>query len=115
MEIEYANKAVSRYFMDFGLMGKKRGMDMAKAVKRRFDQLRAADTFLDFLSLGLGKPHQLAANLKGRYGISVTGNIRLIVKPGVEQLDSVSLGKCKTVTIEGVVDYHGTKIEWIIP
>jgi proteic killer suppression protein/toxin YoeB len=115
VEIEYANNAVSKYFMDFGLMGKKKGMDMAKAVKRRFDQLRAADTFLDFLSLGLGKPHQLTANLNGRYGISVTGNVRLIVRPVVERLDSASLGTCKTIIIEGVVDYHGTKIEWIIP
>ena len=101
--------------MDFGLMGKKKGMDMAKAVKRRFDQLRAADTFLDFLSLGLGKPHRLTANLKGRYGISVTGNIRLIVRPEATNFDSVSLGTCKKIIIEGVVDYHGTKTEWLIP
>lgn len=96
-------------------MGKKIGMETARAVKKRVDQLRAADNFFMYIRLGLGRPHPLPGTLKGRYGIRVTRNIRLIVKPMCEQLDSLSLQACKAIIIEGVADYHGTNIEWIIP
>jgi HTH-type transcriptional regulator/antitoxin HigA len=51
----------------------------------------------------------LKGNLKGYYGISVSGNIRLIVKPDVKRLDPASLRECDTVIIKGVVNYHGQK------
>ena len=115
MKIEYLNDNVEKYFNDFNLMKKDKGADLAKAVKRRFDQLKAAENFNIYLDTGLGKPHPLHENLKGRYGISINGNIRLVVKPDFETLDPISLKGCKTIIIEGVVDYHGQKIEWIIP
>jgi len=106
---------VKRYFENFELMGKEKGTDLSRAVKKRYDQLKASINFGIYLKVGLGRPHPLYGNLKGCYGISVTGNIRLIVRPKVDSLDPDSLIQSDTVIIEGVMDYHGKKNEWIIP
>ncbi len=108
-------RTVEEYFSDFKLMKKKIGVDLTRGVKKRYDQLKAAANFSIYLSTGLGKSHSLVGNLKGCYGINISGNIRLIVKPNVENLDPVSLKKCDLVIIKGVMDYHGQKHEWLIP
>lgn len=96
-------------------MKRNKGNDLARNVKKRFDQLRAAENFGQYLNTGLGKPHPLHADLKGYYATHITGNLRLIVMPESENLDPESLRECSTVIIKGVMDYHGQKYEWIIP
>lgn len=75
----------------------------------------ASPNFQLFISLGLGKPHRLYGDLNKCYGISITGNYRLIVKPVCNEIDINSLKCCDTVIVKGVVDYHGEKYNWIIP
>ncbi len=96
-------------------MKKEIGDDRARATKKRLDQLKAALNFSSYLTTGLGKPHPLYENLKGYYGVTITGNMRLIVKPDAESLEPEALKECKTVVIKGVMDYHGRKNEWLIP
>lgn len=115
MKFQYENQAVEKCFDDFDLMKRKIGKDLTRNIKKRYDQLKAAANFGIYLTTGLGKPHPLTGNLKGYYGISVSVNIRLIVKPDAESLDPASLIKCDSVIIKGVVDYHGQKQEWLIP
>ncbi|MEW6622137.1 MAG: hypothetical protein AB1420_03230 [Bacillota bacterium] len=115
MLVEYESESVRIIFNDFEMMKKEIGKDRARATKKRIDQLKASDNFSIYLTTGLGKPHPLYENLKGYYGITITGNIRLIVKPDVESLDPEALKACDTVIIKGVMDYHGRKNEWIIP
>lgn len=115
MEIEFDDKKVKTLFDDFNLMAKKKGIDLTKMIKKRYDQLRAAETFADYLSTGLGKPHTLVGNRSSMYGINITGNIRLIVKPVSEDLRLESLKSCIKVIIKGVEDYHGDKTTTYIP
>ncbi len=115
MLIEYENESVRKFFNDFDLMKKKIGNNRARATKKRLNQLKAAINFSIYLATGLGKPHPLYENLKGYYGINITGNVRLIVKPDVESLEPEILKECDTVIIKGVMDYHGRKNEWLIP
>lgn len=115
MEIKFDNKKVKALFNDFTLMATKKGLKITKTIKRRYEQLKAAETFADYLLTGLGKPHKLSGNKQGTYGISITGNIRLIVKPLVKDLSAGSLSKCKEVIIKGAEDYHGGKITTYIP
>ncbi len=115
MELKYKKPLVEKYFNDFTLMSRKKRQDIAKNVKKRCDQLKAAENLGIYLSTGLGKPHPLYENLKGCYGISITGNVRLVIRPDIENLDPDSLKECDSVIIEGVMDYHGKKHEWIIP
>lgn len=114
MKFEYSKPSVEKCFNDFNLMRKEIGDELAKGVKKRLGELRAAANFSIYLSTGLGKPHPLSGNLKGFYSISISGNFRLIVKPEAPGLDPESLEKCDLIIIRGVVDYHGQKHEWLI-
>jgi plasmid maintenance system killer protein len=113
VDFKYESRSVEKYFSDFKLMKKKLG-NLARNTKKRYEQLKAAANFSIYLSTGLGKPHSLAGNLKGYYGINISSNIRLVVRPDVENLDPASLEKCDSVIIKGVLDYHGQKYEWLI-
>ncbi len=114
MKLKYENRLLEKYFSDFELMKRKIGKRLTRNTKKRYDQLRAAPNFSIYLSTGLGKPHPLAGNLKGYYGINISSNLRLIVRPDVESLDPASLRECDLVIIKGVLDYHGQKHEWLI-
>jgi plasmid maintenance system killer protein len=113
--VEYETSSIKSYFDDFTYMNEKIGNDLTKAVKKRFDQLKASRTFGVYLSTGLGKPHRLYYDLDGYYGVSLSANIRLIIKPDSVSLELCVLNKCDSVIIKGVEDYHGKKQEWIIP
>lgn len=49
----------------------------------------------------------LEGDRKGAYSLRVSANYRLIVKPKTKDLSVESLKNCDTLTIEGVIDYHG--------
>lgn len=115
MKIKFDNLKVEALFMDFHLMSKKKGKDFTKMVKKRYEQLKAAETFADYLSTGLGRPHALTENKKGMFGVTITKNIRLIVEPIIDDLTYESLMKCKEVIIKGAEDYHGRKTTIYIP
>ena len=115
MLIEYENDTIEDIFSDFDLMKKKIGDEWTRTVKLRLDQLKASSNFSNYLTNGLGKPHPLFENLKGYYGIGITVNVRLVVKPDSINLDPKELKNCETVVIKGVMDYHGKKINWYIP
>jgi len=113
--IEYENESVRKLFNDYQTLKKKIRNDRARATKKRIDQLKASRNFSIYLTTGLGKPHPLRKNLRGYYGISITDNVRLIIRPDAESTEPEVLEQCDTVIIKGVVDYHGDKNEWLIP
>lgn len=115
MQIQYSSKKVERYFIDYGLMQATIGLELTKAVKKQENHLKASRNFSIYLSLGLGKPHPLYGDLKGCYGVWLTGNIRLIIEPQAEDLSPKSLELCDLVKMKGVSDYHGGKDNWLIP
>ena len=96
-------------------MKKNHGAEFTKRVKKRYDQILAMPCFSEYLALGLGNPHALVGDLERFYGVSVTGNLRMLIEPVCEDLSVESLKGCEEVIMRGVVDYHGQKIEWIIP
>ena len=108
MRIEYESKKVEKLLVDFDTLYRRLGFELQKKLKTTLDRLDAVENFTEFLSLGLGRPHPLKNNLKGYYGVTLTGNIRLILKPK-NGLDS------SVYIVKGVCDYHGEKNEWIIP
>lgn len=114
MLIDYENASMRALFTDFSLLQKKLGLEISRSVKKRIDHLKASPNFLVFLTTGLGKPHPLSGNLRWHYGISITGNVRLVVRPDSRSLDLGELKQCETVIIKGVMDYHGKKT-WYIP
>ena len=112
MRILYAGKRVERYFSDYGEMKKKLPAEWVRTVKKHIDRLKAADTFGDFLALRLGHPEPLRGENLGKYSLRITGNVRLIIRPGDDERTVVI---CEEIVVEGVVDYHGSKETWYIP
>ena len=123
MELEFTDLKLQELFLDMdnvkgskNLLIRKIGKEFAVLVKKRTNQLKASSTFSNYLKIGLGKPHSLSGeNMPNYYGISLTANYRLIVEPKVPDLSAETLEKCDTVIIIGVIDYHGTNKNWLIP
>lgn len=112
MRITYANKRVEKIFLDYNKMKKELPDDWVRSIKKHMNHLIAADTFGDFLKLGLGKPECLVGYKQIRYSLRVTPNVRLIIEPNATQ-DTVMI--CSEIKVEGVCDYHGNKENWYIP
>lgn len=93
---------------------RKIGSVTARNFKKRILQIKAAPNFVSYVNTGLGNPHPLNCDLDGYYGITITGNFRLVVRPITDAYDVKSLSKCDTVFVKGVVDYHGRKNDWIL-
>lgn len=116
MQFEYKNDKVKKIINDSKLLQKKVGLEIGKSLKKRINQLEAANNFNEYLTkIGLGNPHPLTENLDKCYSISITANYRLIIEPLTESLDIESLKDCKILNIKGVLEYHDGKNEWIIP
>ena len=115
MDIEVHNLKVKKIIDDDNNLIKKIGIELAKKVRLRINQMKASPNFKAYLDYGIGKPHPLTGDLDDLYGIFLNKNIRLIVEPLVEKRDDESLIICKSVNIKGVVEYHGDKKEWLIP
>ncbi|HBI73656.1 MAG TPA: hypothetical protein DDY59_10740 [Lachnospiraceae bacterium] len=117
MHFTYKDKKLKKSIEenDYSWISKTIGMQMTKTFKKRILQIKASDNFAIYLRTGLGKPHPLEGDLNGCYGISITGNFRLVIEPVTELYDFESLSKCDTVLVKGVTDYHGGKYNWILP
>lgn len=112
MEIIYANKKVEKYFTDYSKMKKQLPFEWVRAIKKHMDNLKAADNFGIFLSLGLGRPEQLSGYKQIRYSLHVAANVRLIVEP---KATAETVMICAEIEVKGVSDYHGGKENWYIP
>lgn len=124
LNVEYEDKRVKILYDDLndvigskGLMQKKIGVEMTRALKKRFNQILSFSSFSALFQSGLGKIEALSGNFKGLYSMTVSANYRLILRPLSDDLSPERLKQCDTVFIEGVVDYHGkgSKNNWIIP
>ena len=113
IKISYVSKRVEKCMQDSELI-KRVGLQPAKRIRLRLNQIGSALTLAEYLGIGLGKPHSLSADKKGQYGVSVSANYRIIFFP-VFSSDNVELDSVKEIEIIGVGDYHGGKVNWIIP
>ena len=112
LKITYANRKVEKYFTDYSRMKKTLPFEWVRAIKKLMDQLKAADNFGIFLSLGLGKPERLTGYKEIRYSLHVSANVRLIIELNTAE-DTVKI--CQEIEVKGVSDYHGGKDNWYIP
>jgi len=114
VEVKYENKRLQELFSDHSKLVKKLGMNMTRAIKKRTNEIKASVSFQQWLDTRLGNPHQLVGDLRDYYGVSLTSNVRLILRPEANDHSPESLSKCITVVVKGVCDYHGDKTDWTI-
>lgn len=105
MDIEYANNAMRKTLEDSRLIIKKHG-DIAKVLIRRMSDLRVAASLNEITHLPPPRRHKLTGNLDGCWGIDVSKNKRLVIRP-IGDFDPEDLTTITTIRIEDIVDYHG--------
>lgn len=115
MQLEINDNRLKKIINDPNKLIKKVGLEMAKKMHQRFNELRASSNFKQYLDNGIGRPHPLTGNLYNLFGISLNKNYRLIVESLIDGLDVESLHECKKIEIKGVMDYHDGKYVWLIP
>ena len=106
MQLEISDNKLQKLINDPNKLIKKIGLEMARKIHQRFNELRASSNF---------KEHPLTGDLDNLFGISLNKNYRLIVEPLTDGLDDESLRGCKKIDIKGVMDYHDGKHIWLIP
>ena len=111
MLVTYSNPRVEKFFCDYGRLKTKLGAEWTRKIVKIINALEAAETFQDYLDTGYAKPH-LLTNSNGCYGLSVSANVRVVVKPN---LGNNSVEICNEIDVKGVCDYHGDKENWFIP
>jgi len=97
MELRYASSDLERVCTDARLMQKRLGADVAKALKLRLFDLRAAPD-MELLLQSRGRWEELQADRAGQWSARLSANWRLIVEPDGDDV---------TVLIVEIVDYHG--------
>lgn len=116
MKIQYRNKNIEKLLNNPKYAVKVLGKDTANKVYLRKDQIEAAEVLEIMISGRIGRCHPLHYDFEGMFGLVLKDQVRLIVKPSVDEdcKDYEEIIKCKSVIIIGVVNYHGQKNEWII-
>ena len=56
------------------------GMELAKEIKKRYNQVSAFPTFYSLQNSRIGKVEALTGEMKGHYSMHVDANYRLIMK-----------------------------------
>lgn len=87
------------------------GTNRAKILRRRLDQLRAAD-HLEVLRFLPGRCHELSGDHKGHLSLDLDGPYRLIIEPAHERKPekedgSLDWSAVTVVRVLGVEDTHG--------
>ena len=112
MEVQYTEK-IKKYFIDKRKLEIIIGKDMAVKTKAIINFLLLSENFYEYCYvLRYGKPHHLSG---GCFAICINQNYRLIIEPQINNLDSNHLKECTCIIIKEVADYHGGKINRIIP
>lgn len=121
MKILYKNNNMEKLFNDLRDHSKNKkklqqlvSMDILRSLKKRIDQLSASPNFYFLIDKHIGKCEALDGQMKQKFSLHVSSNVRLIISPNCDDLNKNSLQQCDELYIEGVVDYHGSKQKWII-
>lgn len=104
MNIEYANKSMEHILEDEKLIRKHYGFIETKLINRMSD-LRIARNLSQVSQLPPPRRHKLTGNWKGCWGIDLSKNHRLVIRP----MGSFELNNLATITdikIEAIEDYH---------
>ncbi len=104
MEIEYSTNKLQKILTDPRLIKKYYGNDYNKIVNR-LSELAAADNLAEIPETPPPRRHKLNGNLDGCWGISISPNDRIIIKP-IGNFDMNDLSSIKMVSIVDIQDYH---------
>ncbi|WP_104372708.1 type II toxin-antitoxin system RelE/ParE family toxin [Desulfocucumis palustris] len=93
---------------------KKWGPEIAKKVRQRLSELKAADSLSDISHLPPPRLHELTGERKGRFAVDLQQPFRLVFEPAHDPIPlngsgGIDRSKITAILINGVEDYHGKK------
>jgi proteic killer suppression protein len=112
LEILFKTKKFEKACNDFRRLQKKYGQRRAKLIRRRLDDLRAAEVLADLSHLPPIRCHELHGDRKGQLAVDLDHPYRLIFEPAhnpIPKKEDQGLDRTKVtaIMIVSVEDYHG--------
>ncbi|ODH00644.1 killer suppression protein [Nostoc sp. KVJ20] len=110
MDIVFNNRKFEKECNNQRLLEKNHGADRAKRIRRRLDNLRAANVLEDMRNLP-GRCHELIQDRAGQLSLDLDHPYRLIFEPADEPIPTkpdggIDWNKVTAVRILGVEDTH---------
>ncbi len=112
MDILFANHRMEKLFNSQALLVREYGDRQAKLIRRRLDELAAADTLEDLRYLPQARCHELKGDRAGQLSLDLVHPYRLICVPAHQSIPLKSDGgldwaRVTAVQIVSVEDTHG--------
>ena len=110
MIVTIGRKKLAEILMDERLCTASFGPKMTRVIFRRLNQLHAASS-LEILRNGVGRCHELKADLEGCFALDLIHPQRLVFKPDPEDKDcmdgrTIIWNKVISVEVIKIDDYH---------
>lgn len=104
MDIGYIDKTIEKNLKDQRSIAKRYGK-IAKALMHRLSDLRVADNLSQISHLPPPRRHKLSGRYDDCWGIDLSKNMRLIIRP-IGEFDPKDLATITGVCIVDIQDYH---------
>ena len=98
MQIEYKNQTIEKVCTKASAAEKKYGLEMAKKIQQRIDEISAADSVEQMLQFRVGRCHHLIHNRRGQYAVDLVHPQRLVFEKEGNEI--------QIARIIEIVDYH---------
>ena len=103
MKIEYKSNRLKRACTDLSVAKKDYGLNMAKLIHQRVNEISSADSVEMLCQFSIGKCHQLEGNRTGQYAMNLVQPYRLVF----ERISIEEEGRnIEIVRILSIEDYH---------
>jgi proteic killer suppression protein len=110
MKIRFESKKFEREVNDDSQLRRSRGDRQAKLIRRRLDELRAADTLADMRTLPAARCHELRGDRKGQISVDLDHPYRLLFQvddPVPVRADGgLDWSQVVAIVVLGVEDTH---------
>lgn len=111
MEIVFQSAKLEKECNDYRLLVRRHGQERAKRLRRRLDDIRAAETLEDLRKLPQNRCHELKGNRAGQLSVDLDHPYRLIFVPVNDPMmykpdGGLDWTKVTAVVIIGVEDTH---------
>lgn len=108
MDIYYKSKQIEKMCNQAQEAVKKLGPDMAKKLRQRMTELKAADILADISHLPPARLHELDGGRNGELAVDLTQPFRLVFKPcDFRKGMLIDKTQVTAITILEVTNYHG--------
>ena len=110
MTVSVGSRKLAKILAKPATIDKHLGTAIAKQVRKRLDDIHAAETLVDIRYVP-GRLEELTGDRRGQFSLRVSANVRLIIEPAndaecLKNEDGFDLRSVTAVRIVEIVDYH---------